>query len=271
MSAEHYCKAPILALLIVAVSVVVAGAFSPEQCHLFAITSGTRSKAFTNTPLVSPPCKNHAAAHIIRPISNGMKQRLHELSSTSGGTSIQEGDDSNAAADTDDNKPEGSGGLRGKLRQMTGFSMTAFRATLRGITGFSLTALRASLRAATGVSVTATTKAIVGAFPLWFRYFMQPFLVLYYAPLMIIRSWVGETKTARADQLAAHKKVVEGWKHAVEVAEASQASGYWPVHVDEGGNIVANLPPEPNDVWTQTDLNEAVLESVEAADAIENE
>lgn len=88
---------------------------------------------------------------------------------------------------------------------------------------------------------------------------------------MIIRSWVGETKTAKADQLAAHEKIVEGWKHAVEVAEASQANGYWPIHVDDEGSIVANLPPEPNDVWTQSDLNEAVLDSVEAADAIENE
>jgi len=96
-------------------------------------------------------------------------------------------------------------------------------------------------------------------------------LVLYYAPLMIIRSWVGETKTAKADQLAAHEKIVEGWKHAIEVAEASQANGYWPIHVDDEGNIITNLPPEPTDVWSQSDLNEAVLESVEAADAIENE
>ena len=43
------------------------------------------------------------------------------------------------------------------------------------------------------------------------------------------------------------------------------------IHVDADGNIVASMPPEPEDVWTQNPLNEAVLESVEVADAIENE
>ena len=42
--------------------------------------------------------------------------------------------------------------LRAKLRQLTGFSLTAIRATLRGLTG---------------VSVTGTMKAIIGVFPTW--------------------------------------------------------------------------------------------------------
>ena len=149
------------------------------------------------------------------------------------------------------------------------------RATLRGITGFSLTAVRASLRAATGVSITTIVKTIVGAFPLWLRYFMQPFLILYYTPLMIMKSWVGETKTSRAEAMAAHEKLVEGWKKAIVAAENAQAGGYWPIHVDSDSNIVTAFPPDPEAINVNppdpnqqvVDVNKAVLQSVEIADA----
>lgn len=234
MSAEHYCKAPILLLLIVAASTVpIAGAFSPPMHG--------KGVPVSKMPLTRQTSALHLA--------------ISESSSSS---------DDNSGNDVS----ESSTGNTSNSRRGIFYPL---RATLRGITGFSLTALRTSLRAATGISITSTTKAFVGLFPLWFRYFMQPFLVLYYAPLMLMRSWVGETKTSKAEKRAAHEKLVEGWKHAIEVAEAAQANEYWPIHVDADGNIVASMPPEPEDVWTQNPLNEAVLESVEVADAIENE
>jgi len=161
---------------------------------------------------------------------------------------------------------------------LTGFSLTAFRASARAATGFSLTALRATLRAATGVSVTGTMKAVLGVFPTWFRYFLQPFLILYYTPLMIMRSWVGPTRTSRQEALKAHEKFVEGWKDAVQVAEGAQEGGYWPIHVDEDGNIQAALPPEPDLIignfpaegLNKVDINDAIARSVEVAESMGN-
>lgn len=59
--------------------------------------------------------------------------------------------------------------LRDRLRQVTGFSFTAFRATLRGITGISLTALYASAVATTSSFVRNTMKVILSVFPTWVR------------------------------------------------------------------------------------------------------
>jgi hypothetical protein len=248
MSAEHFCKASILLLSIIAVSTVpIAGAFKP-----IAVRVHVPQLPMTRMSLTFGTCGSLEIPTTQMPQASALHLAMSDASSSSGG------DSSDAVSESSLGRPK-----RGIFSPL--------RATLRGITGFSLTALRASLRAATGISITSTTKALVGLFPLWFRYFMQPFLVLYYAPLMMMRSWVGETKTSKAEQMAAHEKLVEGWKHAVEVAEAAQANEYWPVHVDADGNIVASMPPQPEDVWTQSPLNEAVLESVEVADAIENE
>lgn len=139
---------------------------------------------------------------------------------------------------------------------------------MRATTGFSLTALRATLRAATGVSISGTLKAILGVFPTWFRYFLQPFLILYYWPLMYMRAVVGTTKTARAEAMASHEAVVEGWKQAIEVAEGVQRDGYWPVHVNDDGFIEAVLPPEPDAVIDTTD---AIAESMEIAMSVKTE
>ena len=257
MSAEHYCKAPILLRLIVAVSTVsIVGAFSPQHIiRIPAVSSSqmpmTRMSSFDGRQF---PGQARSEDFTLRP--SAQASVLHLAISDSSSSSDDSSENGVSESST------GNKSRRGIFYPL--------RATLRGITGFSLTALRASLRAATGISITSTTKAFVGLFPLWFRYFMQPFLVLYYAPLMLMRSWVGETKTSKAEKRAAHEKLVEGWKHAIEVAEAAQANEYWPIHVDADGNIVASMPPEPEDVWTQNPLNEAVLESVEVADAIEN-
>lgn len=59
--------------------------------------------------------------------------------------------------------------LRDRLRQVTGFSFTAFRATLRGITGISLTAIYASAVASTSSFVRNAMKVVLSVFPSWVR------------------------------------------------------------------------------------------------------
>lgn len=118
--------------------------------------------------------------------------------------------------------------LRKRMRQITGFSLTAFRATMRAATGISLTALYASALAATSAFVRRIMALVLAPLPAWFRYFLQPFLILYYAPLFILRNLTGPTgKRARET----HKCFVSGFREAVEVAE-HKAEGYWPVHID---------------------------------------
>lgn len=155
------------------------------------------------------------------------------VSMTSSVNNLLEDDESSATAifmssthDNDNSLPEGS--LRSRLRKATGFSMTAFRATMRAATGISLTAIYASALAATGAFVRKTMALILAPLPPWFRYFLQPFLILYYAPLFILRSLTGPTgKKARE----AHEHFVDGFKSAVDAAE-KKAGGYWPVHVN---------------------------------------
>ena len=62
-----------------------------------------------------------------------------------------------------------------------------------------------------------------------FRYFLQPFLVLYYAPLFIIRGLTGPSR-----KVAKKKRdtFMEGWKSAIDYAEKTEADGYWPVHAN---------------------------------------
>lgn len=57
--------------------------------------------------------------------------------------------------------------IRDRLRRITGFSFTAFRATLRGITGISLTAIYDATVVTTSSVVRETMKVIVGVFPAW--------------------------------------------------------------------------------------------------------
>ena len=81
---------------------------------------------------------------------------------------------------------------------------------------------------------------------------MQPFLVMYYAPLFILRN-IAAPK--RREQKQAHDTLVESWKQAVAVAEHS--TSYWPIHLSENGDIESNE--------NEVDLNEAVAKSVEIA------
>lgn len=143
-------------------------------------------------------------------------------------------------------------GLRGQLRKMTGFSLTALRKTLRLATGISLTAIYASTVATTGAWIRQTMKVILSVFPPWFRYFVQPFLILYYAPLFILRNLTGPTRK-RAVQT--HESFLEGWKEAVKLAD--KKSNYWPITVSEDGYI--------EKTFEDVDMNEALVESVEVS------
>jgi hypothetical protein len=157
--------------------------------------------------------------------------------------------------------------VRNRLRQATGFSFTVFRATLRGITGISLTTVYAGALAATGLWVRRTMSALLSIFPSWFRYFLQPFLVLYYTPLIILRSLTSPTTRKRA--IAKHETVVGAWKEAVTLAEQTEKSGYWPVVVSNDGYFELNKPPRVGE--TNTNLAEAMAEAVEHAMEINDE
>jgi len=123
----------------------------------------------------------------------------------------------------DDTQPP----LRRRLRRATGFSLTACRKACRAATGLSASAIYATALAATSKYVRTFMTALISIFPPWFRYFLQPFLIMYYAPLLILRNFAGPTgRSARKS----HEVLVESFKSAVDVAE-KQADGYWPVHV----------------------------------------
>jgi len=166
--------------------------------------------------------------------------------------------------------------IRSKLRELTGFSLSALRNTMRATTGFSLTTLRAIVRASTGISVTQTMKNIIGLFPAWFRYFLQPFLIMYYVPLLTMRHLVGPTKSSRAEAMAAHELIVDGYRKAVEAAEGAQKGGYWPIHVNAQGLIEAKFPPKPESVLSgeynivDNDVTDAIIEAVERRNEEDN-
>jgi len=96
-------------------------------------------------------------------------------------------------------------------------------------------------------------KVVLGVFPAWLRYFAQPFLVLYYVPLFVIRSLTPSSKQ-RNDQ-ARHEAFVRSWKEAVEMAD--EKSSYWPLHVTQDGDFQPDL--------SEIDVNEAVAEALDVA------
>jgi len=153
--------------------------------------------------------------------------------------------------------------VRNKLRQATGFSFTVFRATLRGITGISLSALYAGALAATGLWVRKTMSVMLSVFPSGFRYFLQPFLVMYYTPLILLRSLTSPTTRKRA--VAKHETVLEAWKEAVAVADKTEKEGYWPVVVNEEGYFELTKPPSVDGIRSDMDVAEAMAQTVEQA------
>mmetsp|Transcript_26723 Transcript_26723/g.58588 ORF Transcript_26723/g.58588 Transcript_26723/m.58588 type:complete len:260 (+) Transcript_26723:182-961(+) len=157
--------------------------------------------------------------------------------------------------------------LRNRLRKATGFSLTVFRRTLRGITGISLTTLYAGTLAATGLWIRKIMSMVLSIFPSSFRYFMQPFLVLYYTPLILLRTLTSPTNRKRA--LAKHETVVQAYKEAVTLAEETEKKGYWPVVVSDDGYFELTKPPSVGDAdgngGDNDKMAEAMAEAVELA------
>jgi hypothetical protein len=113
------------------------------------------------------------------------------------------------------------------VRKLTGVSLTALRATMRAATGISSTAIYASALAASGVWIRTVMKTMLAPFPASVRFFLQFFLVLYYAPLYIVRNLTGPTrKNARKKR----EEFLEGWNDAVKAAEIKSTS--WPLDID---------------------------------------
>lgn len=61
-------------------------------------------------------------------------------------------------------------------------------------------------------------------------------MVLYYTPLMIMKSWV-KTESERSQNLATHEKLIEGWKSALTAAGMSSLEGVYSMHVNDEGDI----------------------------------
>jgi len=131
--------------------------------------------------------------------------------------------------------------IRNYLRKVTGFSLTVFRKTLRGITGISLTAVYATAFAATSLWIRKTMSLFLKLFPPGFRYFLQPFLILYYTPLILLRTVTSRTSRKRA--VDKHNTVIDAWKEAVTVAERLEKDGYSPVSVNDDGYFELAAPP----------------------------
>lgn len=106
------------------------------------------------------------------------------------------------------------------------------RVALRTATGFSLTATRTACRTLTGVSISAVFAKVLSIFPLFFRFFLQPLLILYYTPIVLLKAFVGPSKEYVNERRNAHEVLVKGWTQAVQAAEKASENGYWPVTVD---------------------------------------
>ena len=61
-------------------------------------------------------------------------------------------------------------------------------------------------------------------------------MVLYYTPLMIMKSWV-KTESERSHNLATHEKLIEGWKNALTAAGINNLEGAYNMHVNGGFNF----------------------------------
>lgn len=119
--------------------------------------------------------------------------------------------------------------IRSRLRQITGFSLTAFRATMRAATGISMTAVYASTLAFTGQWIRQSMKVVLSIFPAWARYFVQPILILYYLPLFTLRNLTGPNRRRGFEKPHA---LVDGWNQAVVTAD-NESLALWEVDDDD--------------------------------------
>jgi hypothetical protein len=79
-------------------------------------------------------------------------------------------------------------------------------------------------------------KTILAPIPASVRFFLQFFLVLYYAPLYIVRNLTGPT---RKNAHKKRKEFLEGWNDAVKAAEEKSTS--WPLDPNKDGFIDAEI------------------------------
>jgi len=180
------------------------------------------------------PSSRRQSPHITWQYNNPSSERIPKITHVYSSISSSSVTDYSSSSSDDDTTKTTS---RSKLRQITGFSFTALRTTLRAATGISLTALRISIRAATGISlsgiISSTNRRMLEILSPSLRYFVQPFLIAYYAPLLMIRYWlVGPSRQYVEDSRNGHERIVEGWRKAVEAAERASADGYRPVHLN---------------------------------------
>ena len=120
--------------------------------------------------------------------------------------------------------------LRTKWRNVTGISLTAIRAMLRTTTGISMTAMYTAAYLATSAVVRNIMAMFLHVLPTWLRYFVQPFLILYYVPWFVLRTW--SDRTAYALKEEHHRTLISNWKGAIETAGKIAGEGYWPVKVN---------------------------------------
>jgi hypothetical protein len=95
-------------------------------------------------------------------------------------------------------------------------------------------------------------KIILDLFPAWARYFAQPFLVMYYVPLFVLRSL---SAPRQREGMRKHVALVDSWKQAVAVAD--QSTSYWPIHLNRNGELEKDL--------SELDLVDAIAESMDFA------
>lgn len=125
-----------------------------------------------------------------------------------------------ASANDDDEEAKGRfSAFRATMRKSTGISLTAIRATMRAATGVSLTAMYLSVFGFTSQWVRQSMKFVLSLFPPSFRYFLQPFLVLYYAPLFMLRTWTSpQLRRERRDMTSALR---EDWNRSLQAADSA--------------------------------------------------
>jgi hypothetical protein len=159
--------------------------------------------------------------------------------------------------------------IRQRMKEITGFSLTAFRSSARAITGISASAIYSSTAVATSFYIRQVLKFILQLCPPALRYFLQPFLVLYFVPLFILRTITNQSRFREEDldeqdsstinstwQEKQHESFVTAWKQAVKKADTS--TSYWPIHVDSS----------TDDFYKDYDelpINDAILESIAVA------
>ena len=215
----------------------VSGFASPSFCE----SSSPTKRPTTATKFSTPHCRHVGETpRLLFAFKASSSIPLHEAKA-----------ENNEPANNQDKKGPFSA-LRTSLRKATGFSLTALRTTCRAATGMSLTAIYLTTLAATGNWIRQATKFVLSIFPPWARYFVQPFLILYYVPIFILRNITGPT---RRRALKTHEAVLDSWKDAVQKADETVA--YWPIHVDEEGHFESDM--------SELDMREGVMESIEVA------